>query len=347
MQALILAGGQGIRLRPLTINTPKPIVPIGNEPFLLRQIQSLKSAGVRDITLSTGYQPSAIEKALGNGSRYDVNLRYLVEPAPMGTAGAYKFAEEFLKTTTLVLNGDILTDIDLRQVAKHHFNYSSTATIVLTRVENPSAYGLVEVGKNNEVLRFLEKPKADEINRMNINTINAGIYILEPKVLDFIPKNENHSFEYQLFPHLLQKQEKFHAFVANDNYWLDIGTPERYLKAHCDLMMGRIKNFRISKNSNFQLSPGAEIDDKSCIADGCVIKLGAKIINSVLGKDVVIEENTIVKNSVIWARTKVKSDTSILDSIIGNDCRIGRNALVSNGSVLGDKTIIANFALSS
>lgn len=346
MQALILAGGQGTRLRPLTINTPKPIVPIGNEPFLLRQIQSLKNAGVTDITLSTGYQPSAIEKTLGDGSDYGVHLRYLVEPAPMGTAGAYKFAEKFLKQTTLVLNGDILTDIDLREVADRHKHRAATATIVLTKVENPSAYGLVEVGKDCEVLRFLEKPKAEELDRININTINAGIYILEPKVLDFIPKGENHSFEYQLFPRLLAEKENFQAFVAEDNYWLDIGTPQRYLQAHRDLMTGRIKNFQVNRGGNFKMSAGAEIDGNSCIAEGCVIKPKARIINSVLGKNVVIEENAIIENSVIWARTKVNSYTSVLDSIIGNDCRIGKNALVSNGSVLGDKTVIANFACS-
>jgi NDP-sugar pyrophosphorylase family protein len=344
MQALILAGGQGTRLRPLTNNIPKPIVPIGNEPFLLRQIQSLKNAGVTDIILSTGYQPSAIENTLGDGSRYGVKLKYLVELTPMGTAGAYKFAEKHLKTTTLVLNGDILSDIDFKEVAAHHRNFSAAATIVLTGVENPSAYGLVEVGKNNRVLRFLEKPKADEIKKTNVNTINAGIYILEPSILNLIPKGENHSFEYQLFPTLLEKKEKFHAFIAKDNYWLDIGTPERYLQAHRDLMLGRIKNFQISKSSNFQRFADAEIDEKSFIGDGCVIKTRAKIINSVLGKGVIISENTVVQNSVIWAGTKINSYTSVDGAIIGNNCRIGKNAFVGNGSVLGDKTVVANFA---
>ncbi len=344
MQALILAGGQGTRLRPLTNNIPKPIVPIGNEPFLYRQINSLKKAGVTDIILSTGYQPSVIEKALGDGSRYGVNLRYLVEPTPMGTAGAYKFAENYLKTTTLVLNGDILTDIDLAEVAEAHQQAAATATIVLTRVENPSAYGLVEVGRKNQVLRFLEKPKIEEINRTNLNTINAGIYILEPKVLEMIPKCQNYSFEYQLFPSLLREKARFQGFVAEDNYWLDIGTPERYLQAHQDLMSGRIKSFQISKAGNFQKSNGAEIDDVSCLADGCVIKPRARIINSVLGKGVVVAENTIVQNSVIWAGTRISSSTEVFGSIIGKDCLIGRNALVSNGSVLGDRTIVANFA---
>ncbi|HEX8288573.1 MAG TPA: NDP-sugar synthase [Pyrinomonadaceae bacterium] len=343
MQALILAGGEGTRLRPLTANTPKPIVPIGNEPFLFRQIEALKNAGVTDITLSTGYQPLAIEKALGNGASYGVHLRYLVEPKPLGTAGAYKFAEQFLETTTIVLNGDILTDIDLSAVARQHKKHSAAATIVLTEVENPSAYGLVEVGENEQVLRFLEKPKPDEISRININTINAGIYILEPEVLNCIPENENYSFEYGVFPGLLERQANFRAFVARDAYWLDIGTPERYLQAHRDLITGKIRSFKVNRAGNFNRSANAEIDDKSCIADGCIIKQNAKIINSVLGRDVVIEENAVIQNSVIWSGTRINSYTNVLGSIIGKDCHIGSNVVLAHGSVLGDKTSIANF----
>lgn len=343
MQALILAGGEGTRLRPLTANTPKPIVPIGNEPFLVRQIQALKNAGVTDIILSTGYQPRAIEKALGDGSIYSVRLRYLVEPAPLGTAGAYKFAEQFLKTTTLVLNGDILTDINLSAVAEQHKKHRAAATIVLTEVEDPSAYGLVEVGENSEVLRFLEKPPAEELTQININTINAGIYILEPKVLDGIPKNENYSFEYGVFPGLLERGENFRAFIARDAYWLDIGTPQRYLQAHRDLMSGKIKNFEINRAGKFNRSANSEIDAKSCIADDCVIKPNARIINSVLGKGVVIAENSIVRNSVIWSGTRVNSDTRVFDSIIGSDCRIGNNVRLNSGVVLGDRTEVANF----
>lgn len=344
MQALILAGGQGTRLRPLTNTIPKPIVPIGNEPFLLRQITSLKNAGVTEIFLSTGYQPSAIVNALGNGSRFGVKLRYLIEPSPMGTAGAYKFAENHLNKTTIILNGDILTDLDLTDVARYHKSNGAAATIVLTRVEDPSAFGLVETKKDNKVSRFLEKPNPEEIKRLNLNTINAGIYVLEPNILDLIPRGEKYSFEYQLFPHLLQRKEKFHAFIAEDIYWLDIGTPERYLQAHSDLMGGRVKNFLISNGDKFQTSNEAEIDNKSCIAEGCIIKPRARIINSVLGRDVVIEENTVVENSVIWSGTQVNSSTNVVGSIIGSDCRIGSNAFVNNGSVLADKTIVENFA---
>jgi mannose-1-phosphate guanylyltransferase len=213
----------------------------------------------------------------------------------------------------------------------------------LTKVDNPSAYGLVETDSENNVLRFLEKPKAEDLAKININTINAGIYVLDPRVLDYIPAGENHSFEYQLFPSLLLNRENFHAFIAEDNYWLDIGTPQRYLQAHQDLIAGRIKNLQITKKSNFLSSNEAEIDARSWIAEGCVIKPKAKIINSVIGKGVVIEENTIVQNSVIWSGTKINSYTSVFDSIIGNDCQIGKNVLLTNGSVLGDQTVVANF----
>lgn len=343
MQALILAGGHGTRLRPLTLNTPKPIVPIGNEPFLLRQIQTLKDAGVTEIILSLNYQPSAIESILGDGSAIGVRFKYLIEPEPMGTAGAYKFAGSLLKTTTLVLNGDILTDININSVIEHHKKYNAVATIVLTAVENPSAYGLVQVDEEYKVLRFLEKPELEVINRLNINTINAGIYILEPNVLDYIPPKQNYSFEYQLFPHLLRERENFRAFVATDDYWLDIGTPERYIKANYDLINGKIKNFQVNRNNDFQVLNSAELDDNSCIAEGCIIKSRAKIINSVLGKDVIIEEDTIIKNSVIWHGTKIASSASILDSVVGRNCRIGKNASIRKGAIIGDNTILTDF----
>ena len=205
MQALILAGGKGTRLRPLTVYTPKPIVPICNRPFLLYQIDTLRRAGIKDIALSLSYQPHKIEQQLGDGSDFGVNLKYTVEPQPMGTAGAYKYAEDLIREPTVVFNGDILTDLDLKPVIREHTARKATATIVLTPVENPSAYGLVETNVDGRVARFLEKPKADEIT---CHTINAGTYILEPQVLDLIPTGENHSFEYGLFPALLMRGER-------------------------------------------------------------------------------------------------------------------------------------------
>ena len=209
MKALILAGGKGTRLRPLTVYTPKPIVPFLNQPFLLFQLNALRRAGITDITLSLSYQPDKIEQILGDGSDYGVNLRFITEPAPMGTGGAYKFAAEDLRDTTIVFNGDILTDIDIEQVIEFHREKSAEATIVLTPVENPSAYGLVETEADGKVLKFREKPTAEELPFLTTNNINAGIYILEPSVLDIIPKGENTSFEYKVFPDLLAKEKPF------------------------------------------------------------------------------------------------------------------------------------------
>ena len=197
MKGLILAGGKGTRLRPLTINTPKPIVPVANSPFLLYQIDLMRSAGINEIILSLSYQPRKIEDLLKDGSDYGVWIRYAVEGTPLGTGGAFKNAEEHIDATAVVFNGDVLTDIDLAAVIAHHREKRAVATIVLTPVENPSAYGLVETSPDGWIQRFIEKPGPDEIT---CNTINAGIYVLEPSVLKYMPKGEPYSFERGLFP---------------------------------------------------------------------------------------------------------------------------------------------------
>ncbi|HEY0004591.1 MAG TPA: NDP-sugar synthase [Pyrinomonadaceae bacterium] len=341
MQALILAGGKGTRLRPLTVYTPKPIVPICNRPFLLYQIDTLKRAGITDITLSLSYQPHKIEQQLGDGSEFGVRIKYTVEPQPMGTAGAYKFAEEMLREPTVVFNGDILTDLDLKAVLREHEERKALATIVLTPVDNPTAYGLVETEEDGRVRRFLEKPKADEIT---VNTINAGTYVLEPGMLDLIPAGENHSFEYGLFPALLERGEPFYAHIPQRTYWLDIGTPQRYLQAHEDLLAGRVGRIKIKeRRGNFDSATTAELDELSIIANDCVIKPGAQIINSVLGEGCFIEEKARVENSVIWPHTRISTGAQVLNSIAGRGCHIGRSAQLGAGTVLGDKTSLTDY----
>lgn len=343
MQALILAGGKGTRLRPLTVYTPKPIVPICNRPFLLYQIDTLKRAGITDITLSLSYQPHKIEHQLGDGSDFGVNLRYTVEPQPMGTAGAYKYAEDLIREPTVVFNGDILTDLDLKAVIREHNDRKATATIVLTPVENPSAYGLVETEADGRVRRFLEKPKADEIT---CNTINAGTYILEPRVLDYIPAGENHSFEYGLFPTLLMRKEPFFAHTPARTYWMDIGTPARYLQTHDDLLADRVGRIHIKdRRGNFEEATIAEIDERSMIGDDCTLKPGAEIINSVLGPGCFIEEKARIENSVIWAHTRVGAGAQVNGAIVGRGCHIGRSCQVGPGTVLGDKASLTDYTL--
>jgi NDP-sugar pyrophosphorylase family protein len=343
MQALILAGGKGTRLRPLTVYTPKPIVPICNRPFLLYQIDTLRRAGIIDITLSLSYQPNKIEQLMGDGSDFGVKLRYTVEPQPMGTAGAYKFAEDLIREPTVVFNGDILTDLDLKTVIREHTERNATATIVLTPVENPLSYGLVETENDGHIRRFLEKPKAEEIT---CNTINAGTYILEPKALDFIPAGENYSFEYGLFPSLLERREPFFAHVPPRTYWIDIGTPERYLQAHQDLLANRVGRIHIKdRRGDADVATIAEIDDQSIIGDDCQIKPGAQIINSVLGSGCFLEERARVENSVIWPHTRIGTTAQVYEAIVGRGCHIGRSAVVGKGSVLGDKTSLTDYTI--
>ena len=341
MQALILAGGKGTRLRPLTVYTPKPIVPICNRPFLLYQIDTLRRAGITDITLSLSYQPQKIEQQLGDGSEYGVNLKYTVEPQPMGTAGAYKFAEELIREPTVVFNGDILTDLDLKAVIREHKERKAMATIVLTPVEDPSAYGVVETETDGRVRRFLEKPKPEETD---CKAINAGTYVLEPGVLDLIPGGESHSFEYGLFPRLLELQQAFYAHIPQRTYWMDIGTPLRYLQAHHDLLANRVTRIHIKERcAEFDAATIAEIDDLSMIGADCVVKPGAQIINSVLGAGCFLEERARVENSVIWAHTRIGANAEVRDAIVGRGCHIGRSAKVGPGAVLGDKTSLTDY----
>jgi len=341
MQALILAGGKGTRLRPLTVYTPKPIVPICNRPFLLYQIDTLRRAGITDITLSLSYQQNKIEQLLGDGSDYGVALRYKVEPQPMGTAGAYKFAEELIREPTVVFNGDILTDLDLKAVIREHNERKAMATVVLAPVDNPRSYGLVETESDGRIRQFLEKPREDEIT---VNTINAGTYVLEPNVLDYIPAGENHSFEYGLFPNLLERKEAFYAHIPQRTYWIDIGTPERYLRVHHDLLANRVGRIHIKeRRGNFDSATIAEIDDLSMIGDDCSIKPGAQIINSVLGQGCFVEERALIENSVIWPHARLSTAASVTDAIVGRGCHIGRSAVVGAGTVLGDKTSLTDY----
>jgi NDP-sugar pyrophosphorylase family protein len=341
MQSLILAGGKGTRLRPLTIHTPKPVVPIVNRPFLLYQLDLLKRAGIRDITLSLSYQPGKIEEILADGQDYGVHIRYAVEASPLGTAGAYRNAAEHLSETTVVFNGDVLTTLDLSEVIASHRARGAAATIVLAPVENPSAYGLVETEADGRVRRFLEKPRPEEIT---CNTINAGVYILEPRLLDYIPVGETFSFEYQLFPALLAAAEPFYAYTW-EGYWLDIGTPARYLQAHADLLARRLEIFPIERSPLPRFAGEGEpprVDEVSVIETSCTLKGGAEIINSVLGPNCLIEERARIENSVLWAGARVGPLAVVRGSIVGRSGIIGRNALVE-GAVLGDKSSLTDY----
>lgn len=342
MQALILAGGKGTRLRPLTIHTPKPVVPIVNKPFLNYQIDLLKRAGVKDITLSLSYQPGKIEEIFADGQDYGVRIHYAVEASPLGTGGAYKNAEKYLTETAIVFNGDVLTDMDLAKIVAHHKARKAAATVVLVPVENVSAYGVVETDSEGRVQRFVEKPKPGETHS---NTINAGCYILEPHILNYVPASEPYSFEYQIFPSILKAGEPFYSYVWND-YWLDIGKPQSYLQANYDLINDRLPVFPVYRhNAPFGSSSDApKVDHASVIDPSCTIKPGVEISNSVIGPNCIIEEKARIENSVLWAASRVGKEAVIRNSVIGKSGIIGKNSVV-DGAILGDKSSLTDYTI--
>jgi NDP-sugar pyrophosphorylase family protein len=340
MQSLILAGGKGTRLRPLTTHTPKPIVPLANRPFLLYQIELLKRADVRDVILSLSYQPHKIEHRLIDGADYDVRISYTVEAFPLGTAGAYRKAAELIRETTIVLNGDILTDMDLNEVIRFHRQHKAIATIVLTPVANPSEYGVVEIANDGRVKRFLEKP---DPSQAICNTINAGIYILEPRVLDYIPEDEPSMFEYRVFPRLLERGEPFYGYVWR-GYWRDIGTPESYLQANLDVLAGKVKILEPpARTRGEKFDEKAIIDSLSVVDPSCTVKAGAQIINSAIGGNCYIEEKARIEDSVIQNGSRVGSGSLVRGTVVGKGCHIGRAAQL-HGAVLGDKSVIADYS---
>src|SRR3982750_3364470 len=235
MQAVILVGGEGTRLRPLTSTVPKPIVPLVDRPFIVYMLEWLKGHGVTDVVLAMGYLPTAVRNVLGDGSAYGLRIRYVEEPDPRGTAGALKFCESLLEERFLMLNGDVLTDIDLTAQIAQHERTGATATLALVPVDDPSAYGLVRLQDDGAVKEFVEKPDPDQIDT---NLISAGAYVLERSVLDLIPAGRNVSIEREVWPRLVG--DGLYGFVA-DAYWLDIGTPERYLQGTFDIIEGNVQ----------------------------------------------------------------------------------------------------------
>ena len=335
MKAILLAGGKGTRLRPLTIHTPKPIVPIFDRPFLHYQLDRLKQVPeIDEVILSLNYQPRRIEEIFGDGGESGLAIRYVVEPV--------------LRESVVVFNGDILTGIDLAAVIRLHRERKAKATIVLTPVDNPSAYGLVETDGSGNVQRFLEKPRQDEIT---CNTINAGIYVLEPDTFDRIPKDTPWSIERSFFPSLIERGESFCAYVDR-GYWIDIGTPEKYMQVHRDIMDGRYRAAPFAGGaSSTWISPQARIEEGvtiegPCFIDaGAVVKTGARIgPYTVIGRQCWIEEHATLDRAILWPNSRISQEAVVRGSILGRHCHVGRSALIENGVVLGDKSVITDYS---
>jgi len=348
MKAVLLVGGEGTRLRPLTCNTVKAMVPILNKPFLEHMIRYLRSYGVDDIILALCYLPERIERYFGDGSRFGVRLTYVMEESPLGTAGAVKNADAYLDDTFLVFNGDIFTDIDLNEMLAFHHERRAKATLAMTPVEDPTAYGVIETEDDGRVRRFLEKPSWEEVTT---NQINAGIYILEREILEDIPPGSHFMFEHHLFPDLLARGVPIYGYPSQ-GYWIDIGTPEKYLQVHLDLLHGKGTTALLERLDTGEtlrhgggassIHPTASIEGPVVLASGCSIGAGVRIKGPVaIGEGCQILEGATVEGAVLWRNVYVGRKASVRSCIIGDSSHIGDGSSVDHSSIIGDHVTIA------
>jgi len=321
VKAVILVGGEGTRLRPLTFTTVKAMVPVLNKPFIEYVFRYLRNHNIQEIILALGYKPDCITDYFGDASQLGTKLFYSVETEPLGTAGAVKNAEQYIDDTLFVLNGDIFTDLNLTDMLKYHKDKAAKVTIALTPVEDPTRFGVVETDNNQRVLRFVEKPKRDQVKS---NMINAGVYIIESQVLKHIPKGKFFMFERDVFPPLLAEGEPVFSY-ATDAYWIDTGTPEQYLQLNSDLMSGKSIHVsftpeEIRINEEASVHPQAKLTGPILIDRGCTIGKGVQIKGPVvMGESCTIKDNAMIDNSILWQNVTVGEQAILKDCIVASD----------------------------
>jgi mannose-1-phosphate guanylyltransferase len=337
MQAVILVGGEGTRLRPLTSTVPKPVVPLVDRPFIAYMLEWLRRHGVDDVVMSCGFLATAVRNVLGDGSQYGLRLRFIEEPEPRGTAGALKYAEDLLDDRFLMLNGDVLTDIDLTAQIAQHEATRAVGTLALVPVDDPTAYGLVRLHDDHAVQEFVEKPSADQIDT---RLISAGAYVLERSVLDLIEPDRNVSIEREIWPQLVG--EGLYGFAA-DAYWLDIGTPERYLQGTFDILEGHVQTAVGERLGSSYLAIGDRVQSEGRIVPpalvdrGCEIAAGAHVGSLVvLGEGVQVGESTTIERAVVLNGAEIGADCVLRDCIVAAGVRIGEGCAISGGAVLGE-----------
>ena len=338
MKAVILVGGEGTRLRPLTLTAPKQMLPIMGASMLERVMAQLATHGVDEAVLSLGYLPDRFLEAYPDGECAGVALRYAVEPEPLDTAGAVRFAAEELGIdgTFLVVNGDVLTDLDVTALVAFHRQRGAEGTVALTPVDDPSRFGVVPTDADGRVTAFVEKPPADEAPT---NLINAGTYVFEPAFLDRIALGERVSIERSTFPAMVADGVLY--AMADESYWLDTGTPQAYIQAHTDILDGvRTPSFEVAvRVGDSVLIPGADVADganvrRSVVDRGCVIEAGATVTDSVLLPGAVVRADATVAGSILGPGAIVEAGATLQPT-----CVIGAAAVVDAGQSLADERL--------
>ncbi len=341
MKAVVLVGGEGTRLRPLTYGVPKPLLPIANVPFLERQLTWLATYGVDEVILSMGYLPDAFREHFPHDRFGDVRLRYAVEEKPLGTAGGIRFAADGIEERFVVCNGDVLTQLDLGAMLDFHADRGAQASIYLCKVDDPSAFGVVPTRGDGEVVGFIEKPT---YGAAPTNWINAGTYILEPSVLERIPTRVNVSIEREVFPRMVHTRGALFGYQY-DGYWLDIGTPEQYLRAHLDALDSR--NGAVPAPGaeetepgvwvmgDVSVSKGAKLEAPVLLGPGVRIDAGARVGSSVIGQGAEISSGAHLHRSVLHHDATVATGAEVIDSVLGAAAHVGEGAGLADLTLVG------------
>ena len=337
MQAVILVGGEGTRLRPLTSTVPKPVVPLVDRPLMAYMLEWVRGHGVEDVVMLMGYMATALRNVLGDGSAYGLRLRYVEEPEPRGTGGALKFAESLLEDRFLMLNGDVLSDMDLSAQIAQHEATGAKATLALVPVDDPTAYGLVHLEEDRAVREFVEKPSPDAIDT---NLISAGAYVLEKEVVDLIEPDRNVSIEREIWPQLVGNG--LYAY-PHEAYWLDIGTPARYLQATFDILEGLCKTQVRERLGDSYTAIGRDVSNGGRIVPPAVIGRGTRIgtgahVGSlvVLGDGVSVGEGVTIERSVVMQGAEVGDGCVLRECVVAAGTNIGAGTHVTGGAVLGE-----------
>lgn len=343
-KAVILAGGVGKRLRPLTEYRPKPLIPVAGKPCIDYVIRSLVNGGFKEIIVTTGYLSDRLIKRIGDGSRYDATILYSFEGEPAGTAGAVKKVADFLDDTFIVASGDVLADIDIGALYDYHKNKKALATMALTKVADPTDFGIVGMDRHNRIDRFLEKPSKEDVFS---NQINAGIYVLEPEVLERVPDDQIYDFSKQVFPALIEDAAELYGRTIK-GIWRDIGRPLDLLEASLDVVeregtKQKIEKVRTRGNiiigKNTAIEKGVKIIGPAYIGDDVYISSGSIIDKSCIYESVFIDRDTTLKNSIILPGSKIGWQSHIESSVISRDCVVEEDVTLKN-SIIGDKMTV-------
>jgi mannose-1-phosphate guanylyltransferase len=343
VQALVLVGGEGTRLRPLTERLPKPVLPLVGRPFISYMLDWLRGHGVDEVVMACGFEPDPLRETIGSGDA-EQRVRYVVEPDPRGTAGAIRFAADQLQERFLVLNGDVLCDLDLTELVRRHTEAQALATIGLHPVSNATGYGLVRSDEEGSVTEFAEKP--DPAEAAGGGEINAGAYVLEHALLERIPPDRDVSIERDTFPFLIGKG--LHA-VALDGYWLDIGTPERFLQASWDILEGRVETEvgrqaapdGLIVDDGAEVSPQATLRSPASIADGVTIEAGAEVgPRAVIDRGARVGEKAVVERSLIGEGCALGAEAALRGAILAAGVEVEAGAELGPGSVVGEGELV-------